>query len=27
MSLRGGGPEITASSKFGRVTIRSHKPF
>jgi hypothetical protein len=27
MSLRGGGPEITASSKFGRVTIRPHKPF
>lgn len=26
MSLRGGGPEITASSKFGRVTIRPHKP-
>jgi hypothetical protein len=27
MALRGGGPEITASSKFGRVTIRPHKPF
>jgi hypothetical protein len=27
MSLRGGGPEITASSRFGRVTIRPHKPF
>jgi hypothetical protein len=26
MSLRGGGPEITASSKFGRVTIRPHRP-
>ena len=26
MSLRGGGPEITASSRFGRVTIRPHKP-
>lgn len=26
MALRGGGPEITASSKFGRVTIRPHKP-
>jgi hypothetical protein len=27
MSLRGGGPEITASSKSGLVTIRPHKPF
>jgi hypothetical protein len=27
MALRGGGPEINASSKFGRVTIRQHRPF